>query len=155
MKINLQKNKAFVLLFSIMLSSILLAITIGVTNIALKEINFSASARDTNDAFFAADTGIECALLYDSSTASQNAFTGTAGPDISCANSNITISRPSLDPVWNFVVPYLSVAGKACAIVKVDKTLGTVIVSKGYNTGDGSCVSTNLNRVEREIQASY
>ena len=37
-------------------------------NISLKEIKFGTSARDTNDAFFAADTGAECALFNDKST---------------------------------------------------------------------------------------
>ena len=39
---KIKKNNGFALLYAVMLSSILLAITIGVLNIALKEINFSS-----------------------------------------------------------------------------------------------------------------
>src|SRR3989344_7795571 len=58
-------GSGFVILFAVMISSIILAIALGVSNIAFKEIKFSTSVKDTNDAFFAADTGLECALFND------------------------------------------------------------------------------------------
>jgi len=62
---EIKKNKGFVILFVVTLSSILLAIALGAANIALKEIKFGTSAKDTNNAFFAADTGAELALFND------------------------------------------------------------------------------------------
>ena len=59
------KNRGFVILFAVTISSILLALAIGVANIALKEVKFNTSAKDTNNAFFAADTAIEYALFQD------------------------------------------------------------------------------------------
>ena len=116
---KIKKNKGFVLLFVIVLSSIVLAVTLGVLNISLKEINFSTGAKETNDAFFAADTGAECALLYDNDTVpAKNAFTGTAS--MRCAGSSITITGSS--PVWNFIIPKLGSNGKGCAKVTVDKS---------------------------------
>ena len=148
-------NKGFVLLFTMVLSSILLAISVGVSNIALNEINFSTSAKDTNNAFFAADTGIECALRYDRSD--NNAFTGPAL--MNCAGNSIT-PTPSGSPAsfWSFVVPRLGSDKQSCAIVSVDKSVlnSTKIISKGYNIGDPTnCTSTNTNRVERELEANY
>jgi len=52
-----QYKKGFVVLFAVMLSSIILAITIGIANISIREIKFSTGAKDTNNAFFAADAG--------------------------------------------------------------------------------------------------
>lgn len=152
---KLQRSKGFVLLFVIVISSIILAVTLSIMNIALKEINFSASAKDTNDAFFAADTGAECALYYDRTAPANNAFTGTA--IMNCAGSNITIN--GLSPIWNFVVSGLGSNGKGCAKVTVDKSIPprTNITSKGYNNGGsipGTCIQ-GVNNIERQIELSY
>ena len=153
---RVKKNKGFVMLFAVTISSILLSIALGVANIAFKELRFGTSARDTNDAFFAADTGIECALLYDKSNQSQNAFTGTA--TMNCAGTNIDVGGS--DPLWNFVVAGLGSAGASCAKVTVQKnTIGietfSTIVAKGYNIGDTLCEFSGSNRIERELKLNY
>ncbi len=150
---DIKKNRGFTLLYAVMISSIILAITLGVMSIALKEINFGGSAKDTNDAFFAADTGAECALYYDKENPADNAFTGTA--TMNCSGSPITLSGVS--PLWSFVVPGLGTNGQNCAKVVVDKSdfPTTVVTSKGYNIGDASCASSSTNRVERELQVTY
>ena len=160
---KIQKNKAFVLLFAVVISSIILAIALGVANISLKEINFGTSARDANDAFFAADTGAECALYYDRSD--NNAFKETTNEGegsvpliMTCAGSKISfINKP---PPWSFVISGLGSTGQSCAKVTVSKDntnipVTTVITSKGYNIGDGNCDSSNSNRVERELEVTY
>ena len=150
---KIKKNKGFVLLFVIVISSIILAITLSIMNISLKEIKFGTSARDTNDAFFAADTGSECALFNDKSTSNsfvQNGGTGT----ISCLGN--TISLNGAYPSWNFILSGLGSSGKSCAKVTVDKTVSPVsVISKGYNIGDASCLSSSTNRVERELQMTF
>ena|SRR3990167_9528157 len=153
-KKKIKKNRGFVLLFVVMLSSIILAITLGVADISLKEIKFSTSARDTNEAFFAADTGAECALFYDKSTV--NAFINPSPSTIIC-NGN-TVRLNGSDPSWNFVVSGLGSEGKGCAEVAVDKSDSgsicnspTCIVSKGYN----DCNIPNSGRVERQLELSY
>jgi len=153
-KKKIKKNRGFVLLFVVMLSSIILAIALGVADISLKEIKFGTSAKDTNEAFFAADTGAECTLYYDRSAPENNAFIGTAS--MNCAGSNITLNGS--DPSWNFVVSGLGSEGKGCAEVAVDKSDSgsicnspTCIVSKGYN----DCNIPNSGRVERQLELSY
>jgi hypothetical protein len=62
-----------------------LAIAIGISNIAYKEILLSASARESHYSFFAADTGAECALHYDLKLDLFAADSLTAGPvDVTC-----------------------------------------------------------------------
>ncbi len=150
---KIKKNKGFVILFVVMISSIILAITISVANISFKEIKFSTSAKDTNDAFFAADTGAECALFYDK--LSENKFP-TEGPAqiITCANISIT---PTFSAgVYNFIIANLGSTGQSCVKVTVDKSVSpTVIISKGYNVGDASCNSSSSSRVERQLELSY
>ena len=145
---NLQKNNeglapyrrckpsgaGFVILFAVTISSILLAIALGVSNIALKEVKFGTNARDTNNAFFAADTGAERALFIDKPPGS--------ACDPPCASS--------------FVISGLGSSGQSCVKVTIGKTVElTTIISKGYNIGNDSCNSTNPDRVERELKVTY
>lgn len=153
-------KRAFVLLFTIVVSSIILAIALGVTNIAFKEAQFGTSAKDTNESFFAADVGVECALLYDKSTV--NRFTNPdPGGNISCAGADISVTpNPSNNDAsysFSFTVPSLGSSGGGCAKVTVSKTNipSTNITSKGYNLGGAACNSTSASLVEREILVSY
>ncbi|TSC77702.1 MAG: hypothetical protein G01um101424_325 [Parcubacteria group bacterium Gr01-1014_24] len=141
---KIKRNKGFVILFAFTLSSILLAIALGVANIALKEVKFGTSAKDTNNAFLAADTGIEYALFNDKPPASS------------------FVPSPGTKQSWNFVVSGLGGAGASCATVNVEKdntnppATTTAIVSKGYNIGDPmTCLSSNPDRIERELKISY
>lgn len=154
-----QKRKSssfgFVILFAVTISAILLSIALGVANIALKEIKFGTSDKETNAAFFAADAGAECALFYDKTDSTQNAFTGTATP-MTCAGNSFPAPTPSPANVWNFTISGLGNGGQGCAKVTVDKTVVTLtkIISNGYNNGGGSCVQAP-NTVERQIELNY
>lgn len=152
MKISkIKKNRGFVVLFAVTLAAILFSIALGIANIALKEIKFGTSAKDTNDAFFAGDTGVECALFNDKSPT----HFPTAGPAtaISCASATPVFNAG----VYSFIVTGLGSSALACANVTVDKSNPAIthVVSKGYNIGDATCSSSNPNRVERQITVSY
>jgi hypothetical protein len=160
-KVNLQNKKnesGFVLLFAITIAAIILSISLGIANVTLKEANFSTSARDTNEAFFAADVGADCALLNDkpSSTIFVNAGTATT---IRCLNNTYTLSGTF--PSWSFVIPSLGTTGNGCTKVTVvkDNTLApiisTVVTSKGANSGDANCTPPSANGVQRELVVRY
>lgn len=134
--IKQKKDSGFVLLFAITLGAILLALALGVTEIAFKEIKFSTSARDANDAFFAADMGIESALFQDKA--------GTICSPAPCS--------------FEFTLIGLGNAALSCAKVNVSKTTSpslTTVVSKGYNVGNATCSSINPDRIERELKVNY
>ena len=148
----IKKNKGFVILFAVTLAALLLSIALGVANIALKEIKFGTNARDTNEAFFAADSGAECALLNDKTTSSAFPAGGGAGT-VACASSTPTFAGG----VYSFVVTGLGSSGQGCAKVTVDKSvsLNTKVVSRGYNTGSPGCNSTSASLVERQLELNY
>jgi hypothetical protein len=156
---KIKKNTGFAILFAVTLSSILLSIALGVANIATKEVKFSTSNRFSNDAFFAADTGIECAFYNDRSTSNSFLELGSSGV-VSCLGSDISLV--GVYPSWAFTIPNLGSSGQSCVKVFVTKQanpttgeINTTILSKGYNIGDSLCDSTNLNRIEREIKTTY
>lgn len=154
----------FVMLFAVVLSSIILAVTLGLANISLKEINFTTSAKNTNDAFFAADTGAECALYYDLvGTSSAFGVPDVPPPDTFCAGNPVDLANGAGTPAspWVFYLHPLGTLGKACAVVSLSRDTATppitTIVSKGYDAGGDTpdCTSTNPNRVERQIELNY
>ena len=76
------QKRGFVLAFSLLISSIVLALAFGIFNILLKQIVLTGSAKDSQIAFYAADAGAECALYWDthtSRTTSDDGFYDTEG----------------------------------------------------------------------------
>lgn len=60
-RIKPQTNKAFVLLFALLISSILLATGLGISRLMVRQIALASLSRESQVAFFAADSGMECA----------------------------------------------------------------------------------------------
>ncbi len=136
-----KNNKGFVILFAVTVSAILLSIALGILSVSQKEIKFGSSAQEANNAFYAADTGIESVLFNDKSNTPYVPASGTAQE-------------------WNITLTGLgSGAGCAKVIMRKDNTnppnTTTTITSRGYNFGDANCVSASPNTVEREIQVTY
>ena len=59
------KKKGFTLFYAMLISSLLLAVGLAVLNITFKEFVLSTGARDSETAFYAADSALECALYWD------------------------------------------------------------------------------------------
>lgn len=171
-------NRGFVVLFAIVLSSIVLSVSLGIANIAYKELIFTTSTKNSNEAFYAADAGAECALYYDQTNVivANNTPTVPIGNAIAfgqptssvvteCAGTTVNLNSGSgtaLDP-WVFYLFPLGSSGKACSKVSVwkDDTVtptATTIDAKGYNIYDptsATCGFTGANRVERHIKLTY
>lgn len=60
-KMKAGHSAGFVLLFAILVASIVSAAGLGISRILLKQIILTSMQRDSQVAFFAADTGLECA----------------------------------------------------------------------------------------------
>jgi Tfp pilus assembly protein PilX len=152
---NLQKG--FTLFVSLVLASTLLLIATGVVNLALKQSLISSSGKESQLAYYAADTGMECALFWDvkNPDGEQSAFATSTTSTISC---NKDAANPLNEWVVGggevSVVEYITfLPDPYCAKVTVTKNVdGTTLVeSMGYNT----CDPTNSRRVERAVRASY
>ncbi len=162
-------KRGFALLYAVVVSSVLLSVALGVSNIALKEIVFGTSAKDANDAFYAADTAAECTLFYDNSSLETNPFIGSDPVDFYCAGNLVSIHNtiPSGDIItWVFTITDLgnSNSPTACANVTLEKQMiGTVqftrVTAVGYNNGTvassgDNCVPTATS-VQRVIELNY
>jgi hypothetical protein len=169
-KIVTYNQKGFVVLFAVVLASIILAVSLGVANIAYRELTFTTSAKNSNDAFYAADTGVECALYYDQNAVNppptnaiafgnitNNTSTECAGTGVHMNDGAGTVSDP-----WKFYLFPLGANASACAEVTVWRDSSTppvtTVNSKGYNVYDKSsstCGFNGASRVERHIELTY
>lgn len=174
----MRKNKAFTLLFASLIVSLLLSISLAISTITLDQFLLSSAGRESQFAFYNADTGIECARYYDrnkgsyDSTNFPNGFYATsplssqgtaqvANP-ITCNNFTVQGSI-STDSNNNTVTTYdintsCTDPTKPSFIIQVTRTYNvslahyfTTIQSRGYNT----CDTSNPGRVERGLQYSY
>lgn len=153
--ILLHKNEGgFVLLFTVLISVIVVAMALSIFTISYKEIQLTTSAKESNYAFDAADTGIECGLYYD---LKKGAFSTTPLAQLACGDQSVTNTLTS--GVYSF---QFNTADKGCADVAVYKNFMidglsyTRIVSFGYNVSCEDIDSTDSFRVvERLLEAKY
>ncbi len=151
------KNKGFTLFIAVVITATLLLVSMGIASITIKESFLASSSRESQYAFYAADTGAECAIYWDVKNGTGLSAFATSTTSIINCNQDINNS-PNPTPTTvggnsesNFSVtfnpePY-------CAKVKVTKNEDntTIIESLGYNT----CDASNSRRVERAVRVSY
>ncbi len=114
LKIKNSTNQGFVIIFAVTISAIILAVALGVTKVAYQEIKFGTEARETNNAFLAADTGVECALYSDKQP---NSLFSVAGPAayLPCASVTPTYVSTNKTGTYTFNVTGLGSSSNSCA----------------------------------------
>ncbi len=149
-----------------------LALSIGaaIYDLTVREIDLSTTATQSQYAIYAADTGAECALYWDTKCTDGACFAGSAfatssqsnepgagllcnGLDIAAAPWSVTGGAASA--TTTFTVTFLP--QPYCASVTVVKSGNpsiTSVTSRGYNT---TCppAAPLTTRLERTLQVSY
>lgn len=148
------QKKGITLLLAMLISSTASLLGLGIFMIVYGELGISTAAKESQIAFYAADSGIECALYAD---VMLNSFsTSTPATDINCNGTPVTLQSAS-DGVggvtfrFNFTV----MPGRSCATVTAMK-LGsgkTVIDSFGENVPD--CTTSNARVIQRGLEIMY
>ncbi len=83
-----KKQKGFTLLFAVLVSTLVLSVGASIISIALRQLILSSTGRDSQYAFYAANTGIECAYYWDIKR--EGGFARSAsGGDVSSREFNI------------------------------------------------------------------
>lgn len=170
---NTRYKDGFVSLFAVLISLIILAITIGISNIAYKENVLAFSAREGSYAFFAADTGLECGLYQDSLG---SVFVSVpTNPNFDCADIQITPNQNVITGEYTFQFEIDMDNKSRCVEVSVDKDVliddlynpdpaapqisATRIYSNGYNINcadvDNILDIPNNRIVNRLLRATY
>ncbi len=134
-------ERGVALLFVILLTSVLLLVSIGITNISYRETTFSFEAQESDRAFFAADTGIECALYLDAPV--RGVFSGSGMGSYTCGNPPISPYLVDTSPTFQFVLP---LGPRSCALVNVNKAYDAL--------GTGASDYTSISSVGYNVEAS-
>lgn len=183
LKSTFDNSKGMTLLFASLVVSLLLSVGLAIADIALSQILLSAAAKDSAAAFYAADTGIECALYYENKifTEDQPSFfpstTGDAVSSIICNGNGEDEDGRSTDDVVSadvestggsrptITTTYVVNNGSSCdsskpsfilTIEKREKSGG----DDNYDTtvrsyGYNDCDPNSPRRVERGLQVTY
>ncbi|MDD4989025.1 MAG: hypothetical protein PHV42_01175 [Candidatus Pacebacteria bacterium] len=161
------KKQGITVLVASLVASILLAIGLSIFNTTVKDLFFASTAKESEIAFYAADTAAECAQYWDYhgggafATSTQTVSTPIGGNTFVCSAQDITTSNWSAPVHTGVTIFRLNFPGNpiACADVTVTKTPSgdsvnslTTISTFGY---DGSCTSINSRTVQRGVQFSY
>lgn len=134
------KQAGFALLFSVLLSSILLSIGLSIFNITLKELSISTASRQSIYAFYAADSGREYILYEDIKKGTLMDFptqTSSSTPQ----DTFIKLSD-SDGPNYTFTVD------KEWDDQNTKVKINTTLFVRGYD-------STGNDRLERAIEQTY
>ncbi len=156
------RQRGITILVAVLVTSILLAIGLSIFNTTLKDLVFASTGRESEIAFFAADTGIECAQYWDLkgngglgvfATSSDSTFPGS----IICNGNSVALNVPSDTETDSQAVTTFSLSDP-CVDVTVTKTLNsagsidTKLEAKGHN----KCpVNSSSRVVERGIVINY
>ncbi len=171
----------YTLLFAVLVSSIVLGVALSILSISRHELLLSSTARESQYAFYAADSGLECASYND---LVGNAFNGGSSPTVTCkgvANVALVSSTPVNSDetiyIYSFKLPIDNMdtgVSQMCADVTVVKDItetksldaatgnlittgtkvATTIDSDGYNIGWNSATSDCSKADVRKVQRS-
>lgn len=175
-KIFQKKQKGFTLLFAILVSTLVISIGASMISIALRQTVLSGTSRESQYAFYAADTAMECAYYWDTvgSNELENPIFPVSGnldstnvnnSEIKCSGYEFLNSGEITTDsgVTNFKLQIKDIGTSQkslktyCAevtVIKEPESTGltkTRIESKGYNT----CDTNNIKRVERGLIQEY
>jgi len=153
-------QKGIALLFTLLIISVAISLSIGVFNIILGELRIGEGARESMRAFFAADSGVECVLYWD---LKEQAFVFDEEEAVTCMKSSLAFARPCETPYCQ------TVDGKAATVYQstVSPTLDndacvslTVIkFSDGSSRiaalGENTCNSAATRVVQRGVEVNY
>ena len=146
------QRRGFTLLLAVLVASLLLILAGSMFNLVQKEIILSSLGRDSEVAFYTADSALECFLYWDFQ---QQAFSNPGGgPTITC--NGVTVGSATYGGV-EVPMELQFDSGGYCAKVSVTKHATyprTTIEARGYNT---SCtaIGSNLRSLERAVQVNY
>ncbi len=162
--------RGITLLISVILASVVLSVSLSLLDITYKQVLLASSAKQSQYAFYAADSAMECALYWDQQ---KDAFDFVASSylssGITCADSTGATQTIVMSPSsWpSSPVNYSSVisttrtsyfhlpctGGGDSGVVTVTKTnTGTTNI---FATGYSNCSATDPRRIERGLKVNY
>lgn len=155
-------RRGFTLLISVVLASVALVVGLALANVAYKQVLLASAAKQSQSAFYNADSALECALYYDQQFAAFNTTSTFDQAAIRCEDRAV-LNYTETSYAGGGVRTSFSVAcasGGTSATVTIYKE-GTGTCSAAgdknclYATGYNVCSATSPNRFERGLKVTY
>lgn len=149
-------NSGFAMLFTVLIISLILSISLGISNVTFKQTILSSLAKDSQVAFYQADSATECGVYYDTI----DKF--PLGSDISSLPSQITCGDSTFDMDYSIsyndylVFKQSGVSSiEPCASIVFDKVTNApeneaIVKGIGY-----SVCGESPRQVQRALQVTY
>ena len=149
---RIKEETGLTLFVSIIVMGTLFLVATGLANLAVKQSLVSSSGQDSQHAFYAADSGMECATYWDVKNPSgTSAFATSSSSVISCNGQDFTVGGNGFGAPTPFTL--LLTPDPFCAEVTVTKNAdGTTLVE---SLGRNNCDAANNRKVERAVRATY
>lgn len=146
-------QRGFTLLIAVVLSSVALAIGLALLDVAYKQVILASTAKQSQTAFYAADSVLECALYADQQL-NTFGYAATSG-SVTCNGNNpatVTFNQSASPRTRTFTIQCVGNTGVlGSATIYKASNAATSIYAVGYNT----CDSTNPRRIERGLKIVY
>lgn len=157
-------GRGFALMFAILASTVLLSMSVAIWNIALREVVLSSYGRESQIAFYAADTGAECALYWDIKETFATSSDSAVDTSISCGGETIPVAsgpnsvvsvRDNFNATTTFSMTEISGTCVDVSIVKHDPEGDGFSTTKIETFGHNVCDPTNPILLERGFRIIY
>lgn len=165
-----KSDHGYALLLAVLIINIILAMSLGIFSISLKELILASFLKDSQKAFSAADRAMECALYWDRAypqngmpytifpTSSAYVDVPLGSPDIVlCDGVHIRVNAESgwvsapltaTDGTTNFTMQFGD--GTCSSVTSLESDNEVTLTSNGYS----SCDTSNPRRTQRTIQVT-
>ena len=160
------KQRGFTLLLAALIASIVLSLAVAIFSIAQKQIALASLAQQSEYAYYAADTGAECALYWDVRP-SVGYFYQSTPPGITpmCDGTTLSFTAPSGGQPYPYPYSFtfqVPISNGYCAVVNVQKCQGAITDYGACcqhralaNDGTGTCdASTPEDSISTQIRAN-
>ena len=157
----IRANRGFTLLIAIILSTVALVVGLALADVAYKQVVLSSTARNSQIAFYRADSAIECALYWDQQFAAFNVGNLFDQNTMECEGRDVVgyaeAGIPGGGLRTTFDVSCLS-GGRSATVTVYKEESGECSPGKKsciYASGFNVCNSTDPNRFERGLKVRY
>ncbi len=154
---KIKNENGYAILFTVIIVSAISVITAGISNAIYKQLVLSSLAKDSQTAFYQADTASDCALLFDMEVKDTYPdFANMSTFPWECGGYNMDVN-PGLTSYSIMPQAEDSDSSKPCYRIETSTDWAdpenpeTTILANGYNI----CNKDNIRTVERQIKIVY
>jgi hypothetical protein len=159
---KIKNENGYAILFTVIIVSAISVITAGISNAIYKQLVLSSLARDSQTAFYQADTASDCALLFDMEVLEKDhidypTFSLKEPFPWKCGGVDDVLVTPGPTSYTITPLPENEDKNEPCYRIETTKDWSvpenpkTTILANGYNI----CNKENLRTVERQIKIVY